>query len=62
VVAQPGKHDWPFAARAFAAALPWLAGQLGTPGLAGLPLPASPPAGPPPGPPHSTPYLQAAAK
>ena len=43
VVAQPGKHDWPFAARAFAAALPWLAGQLGTPGLPALPLPASPP-------------------
>lgn len=31
VVSQAGKHDWPFAARAFAAALPWLAGQLGTP-------------------------------
>ncbi|MDT5198190.1 MAG: hypothetical protein QOH20_4944, partial [Mycobacterium sp.] len=25
VVAQTGKHDWPFAAHAFAAALPWLA-------------------------------------
>lgn len=25
VVAYPGKHDWPFAGRAFAAALPWLA-------------------------------------
>ena len=25
VVSQPGKHDWPFAAHAFAAALPWLA-------------------------------------
>jgi S-formylglutathione hydrolase FrmB len=33
VVAQPGKHDWPFADRAFAAALPWLAGQVGTPGI-----------------------------
>ena len=33
VVAQPGKHDWPFAAHAFAAALPWLAGQLDTPGV-----------------------------
>lgn len=32
VVAQPGKHDWPFAAQAFSAALPWLAGQIGTPG------------------------------
>jgi S-formylglutathione hydrolase FrmB len=42
VVMQPGKHDWPFAANAFAAALPWLAGQLGTPGVApvGLPGPA----------------------
>ncbi|OBF05707.1 hypothetical protein A5730_16115 [Mycobacterium sp. ACS4054] len=33
VLAQPGKHDWPFADRAFAAALPWLAGRLGTPGI-----------------------------
>jgi S-formylglutathione hydrolase FrmB len=33
VVMQPGKHDWPFADRAFAAALPWLAGQVGTPGV-----------------------------
>jgi S-formylglutathione hydrolase FrmB len=40
VVAEPGKHDWPFAAQAFAAALPWLAGHLGTPGVAVLPLPA----------------------
>lgn len=32
VLPQPGKHDWPFAGRAFAAALPWLAGRLGTPG------------------------------
>lgn len=31
VVPQPGRHDWPFADRAFAAALPWLAGALGTP-------------------------------
>ena len=29
---RPGKHDWPFAANAFATYLPWLAGQLGTPG------------------------------
>ncbi|HZA09881.1 alpha/beta hydrolase [Mycobacterium sp.] len=35
----PGKHDWPFAARAFAAALPWLAGQIGTPGVPAIPLP-----------------------
>ncbi len=45
VVAQPGKHDWPFADRAFAAALPWLAGRLGTPGVSRIALPsASPPA------------------
>ena len=31
VVTEPGKHDWPFAAQAFAAALPWLASTLGTP-------------------------------
>jgi S-formylglutathione hydrolase FrmB len=37
---QPGKHDWPFAAQAFAVALPWLAGQLETPASASLPLPA----------------------
>jgi S-formylglutathione hydrolase FrmB len=65
VVTQPGKHDWPFAARAFAAGLPWLASQLGTPGLSALPLPASTliaNLGPTPGPPHSGPNLQAAAK
>jgi S-formylglutathione hydrolase FrmB len=62
VVTQPGKHDWPFAAHAFAAALPWMAGQLGTPGVSAVPLPASPSAGPPPGPPQSAPHLQAAAK
>lgn len=37
VVVQPGRHDWPYAAHAFATALPWLAGQLGTPGLAAAP-------------------------
>jgi S-formylglutathione hydrolase FrmB len=68
VVMQPGKHDWPFAARAFAAALPWLAGQLGTPGLPAVPLPAPPPAlAPgqsisPVALSHSAPNLQAAAK
>jgi S-formylglutathione hydrolase FrmB len=65
VVAQPGKHDWPFAARAFAEALPWMAGQLGTPGVAARPLPASPPSLqplPPPAPSQSSPHLQAAAK
>jgi S-formylglutathione hydrolase FrmB len=40
VVAQPGKHDWPFASRAFAAALPWLAGQLDTPRVPWIPLPS----------------------
>ncbi|OJZ71734.1 hypothetical protein BRW65_18570 [Mycobacterium paraffinicum] len=45
VVAQPGRHDWPFADRVFAAALPWLAGRLGTPGIPRTPLPgATPPA------------------
>lgn len=46
VVAEPGKHDWPFAARAFASALPWLAGQIGTPGIPAVALPG-PPAYPP---------------
>jgi S-formylglutathione hydrolase FrmB len=35
----PGRHDWPFAAKAFAEALPWLAGQLGTPQVPRIPLP-----------------------
>jgi hypothetical protein len=39
VLPQPGKHDWPFADRAFAAALPWLAGRLGTPGVSRTSLP-----------------------
>ena len=42
VVAQPGKHDWPTAGTAFATALPWLAGQLGTPDVARIPLPGMP--------------------
>jgi S-formylglutathione hydrolase FrmB len=42
VVVQPGKHDWPFAERAFATALPWLAGQVGTPGIPVRPLPGTP--------------------
>jgi S-formylglutathione hydrolase FrmB len=45
VVSQPGKHDWPFASQAFAAALPWLAGRLGTPGVPVTPLPGKPGAG-----------------
>jgi len=39
VVSQEGKHDWPFAAQAFAASLPWLASALGTPGVEPVPLP-----------------------
>jgi S-formylglutathione hydrolase FrmB len=64
VVIQPGKHDWPFAANAFAVGLPWLAGQLGTPGVAVVPLPASthPATTAPPGPSHSEQNLQAAGK
>jgi S-formylglutathione hydrolase FrmB len=42
VVAQPGKHDWPTAGVAFSTALPWLAGQLGTPDVARIPLPGTP--------------------
>lgn len=34
-----GLHDWPFAAWAFRAALPWLAGQLGAPGVPVIALP-----------------------
>jgi S-formylglutathione hydrolase FrmB len=56
VLAQPGKHDWPFAARAFAASLPWLAGRLHTPGDPVMPLALPTPL---PGPP-SAPQLQAA--
>ena len=41
VVTQPGKHDWPFAANAFAAALPWLASQLATPRVPEIALPGS---------------------
>lgn len=39
VVSQPGKHDWPFAAQAFTAALPWLASTLGTPAAEPVQLP-----------------------
>src|SRR5258708_22290806 len=46
VVTQPGKHDWPFAAHAFAAALPCLPGPPAPP-----PLPPTPPPHPPPTPP-----------
>jgi len=51
VVPQPGKHDWPFADQAFAAALPWLAGRLGTAGVPRIPLPGTPP---PSAPEHAT--------
>ena len=33
VTVSTGKHNWPFAADVFASALPWLAGQLGTPAV-----------------------------
>jgi S-formylglutathione hydrolase FrmB len=42
VVATPGKHDWPFAEQVFTSSLPWLAGQIGTPGVARVPLPGAP--------------------
>ncbi len=42
IVAQPGKHDWPFASNAFAASLPWLAGRLGTPGVPDIPALSGP--------------------
>jgi S-formylglutathione hydrolase FrmB len=43
IVAQPGKHDWPFASKAFATALPWLAGQLDTPEVPWIALPSASP-------------------
>jgi S-formylglutathione hydrolase FrmB len=46
IIAQPGNHDWPFAANAFAATLPWLAGRLGTPGVPQIPSPSA--SAPPP--------------
>ncbi len=42
VVSQPGAHDWPTAGAVFATALPWLAGQLGTPGVPRILLPSAP--------------------
>jgi S-formylglutathione hydrolase FrmB len=50
VIATPGKHDWPFAMDVFTSSLPWLAGQIGTPGVQKIPLPgggAASPAGAP---------------
>jgi S-formylglutathione hydrolase FrmB len=46
VVAQPGRHDWPLAADVFTASLPWLAGQIGTPGVQKIPLPGGGTTGP----------------
>lgn len=43
VVTSPGKHDWPFATTTFVSSLPWLAGQLGTPGVPKIPLPGASP-------------------
>lgn len=40
ILPQQGKHDWTFAADAFPAALPWLAGQLGTPAVPRSALPS----------------------
>lgn len=50
VITEPGSHDWPFAGAAFTTALPWLAGQLNTPGVQQIPLPttASEPSAPVP--------------
>lgn len=36
-----GGHDYPSAATGFAAALPWLAGRIGTPGVPATPLPGA---------------------
>ncbi|UXA15464.1 esterase family protein [Mycobacterium sp. SMC-8] len=41
VVSQPGNHDWPFASTAFTAALPWLAGRIGTPSAPQVDLPGT---------------------
>jgi S-formylglutathione hydrolase FrmB len=46
IVATPGKHDWPLAANVFNAALPWLAGQIGTPHVPKIPLPGGGGGGP----------------
>ncbi|MGA8328725.1 MAG: alpha/beta hydrolase-fold protein [Mycobacterium sp.] len=39
VVVLPGRHIWPFASTAFTITLPWLAGELNTPGAARAALP-----------------------
>lgn len=43
VVSIPGEHDWPSGAKAFTAALPWLAGAVGSPDAPKVPLPGVPP-------------------
>lgn len=41
VVPTSGQHDWPSGGAAFAAALPWLAGKLGTPGIPQIRMPGA---------------------
>jgi S-formylglutathione hydrolase FrmB len=43
VVSYAGSHDFPSAGLAFAAALPWLAGRIGTPGVRPIPMPGASP-------------------
>ena len=38
IIAVSGKHDWPCAGRAFADTLPWLAADVGTPGVPRTPI------------------------
>jgi S-formylglutathione hydrolase FrmB len=42
VVPVAGNHDFSSAGTAFAAALPWLAGKLASPGAPAIPLPGAP--------------------
>lgn len=49
VTTVPGRHDWPFAGRAFAEVLPWLAGQLHTPEAPRVSLPGTAPGSSVPG-------------
>jgi S-formylglutathione hydrolase FrmB len=46
IISSPGKHDWPFATDVFISSLPWLAGQIGTPGVQKIPLPGGGAPGP----------------
>ena len=43
VVPLPGRHVWPFGSTAFAATLPWLAGEIGTPGAKPVAIPSPDP-------------------